>query len=258
MMLVSWVVVLAAAPAVADAGAVDAKWAAEMKAMENKAWEEALQKYLPDGGRAMNPPFRWALGNVIEDIDIPGLQESNGVPVKLHAVRVKNDLRGVLEEIVGNFQKQGLYIQPVDQQQQFTAETAVTGLDVDRFISYSAIIRCERKGVCTVVLGEANVGLAAALRQFNKAKGTFAPVPPNAQGMITTSAEGMSSLAFSVPTGEAEVKKWYAAELPKLGFTPLQDNRYKRANEVVTVSTRRHEGDVTVLLIRRAPLPNEE
>ena len=258
MMLVSLLVVLGAAPAVADAGAVDSKWAAEMKAMEDKAWADALQKYLPDGGRAMNPPFRWAMRNVVEDIDIPGVQESNGVPVKLHAVRVKNDLRGVLEEIVGSFEKQGLYIQPVDQQQQFTAETAVTALDVDRFISYTAIIRCERNGICSVVLGEANVGLAAAMRQFNKAKGTFAPVPPNATGMVTTSAEGMSSLAYSVPMGEAEVKKWYAAELPKLGFKALPDHRYKRGTEVVTVSTRRHEGTVTVLLIRRASLPNED
>ncbi|MBL8954528.1 MAG: hypothetical protein JNK82_27360 [Myxococcaceae bacterium] len=236
-----------------DGGAAD-DWQAELDAIEKKAWDDALKDFLPDGGRAMMPPFRWELKNVVENIEMPGIQESQGIPVKLHAVRVKNNLRGVLEEIVGSFEKQNLFIQPIDQQPQITAEMAVTGLDSDRFISYTAIIRCERGGYCTVVLGEANIGLAAAMKQMNKAKGMFAPVPSSARNVTTSSAEGIESISFSTTElSEADLKKWYATELSKLGFQPAKkEGRFRRGSDMIQLSTRRHEGELVGLLVRRA------
>jgi len=244
-----------------DGGLTDEQFEKEFREMERKAWAEATKDLLPDGGRKMSPPFRWALKNVVQNIEMPGMQESQGIPVKLHAVRVKNNLRGVLEEVVDEFQKQGLYIQPIDQQPQFTAETAVTAVDTDRFISYSAIIRCEPKlGICTVVLGEANIGLAAALKQLNRSREMFVPLPPTAKGVTRSSTEGMESLAFSVSSSEAELKKWYATELPKVGYQPVKgkEDRYTRGTDLVQLTTRRHEGEVVGLVIKRTRLPGDE
>lgn len=278
MTRVAVLVVLAAAPARAAAPASTAgkassakasaardvndggmsSYEAELQAQEDKMWAEAMKNYLPDGGRVMGPPFRWELRNVIDEVSMPGVQESMGVPVKLHSVRVKNNLRGVLEEIVGSFEKQGLYLQPVDQQPQFTAETAVTGLDMDRFISYTAIIRCEKSGICTVVLGEANIGLAAALKQANKSRVLFAPVPPAATSVVHSSTEGMQTISFGVTMSEKELKQWYATELPKLGFKALRDDLYKKGTEVVSLTLRRQDGELYGMLVRRAALPTEE
>src|SRR6185436_1201795 len=99
------------------------------------------------------------------DVDIPGVQEANGIPVKLHQVRIKGDLRDVVEDVAQDFAKQGLYMQPVLKQPQLTSQTQVTALDPNRFISYTALIQPEKKsGTCLVVLGEANIGLAAAMK----------------------------------------------------------------------------------------------
>jgi hypothetical protein len=271
MTVLAVLAVLAAAPACgAPAPAPAAKaqdvndggmssFEAEMEAEEARLWAEAMKAYyLPDGGRVMKPPFRWEMRNVIDEVAMPGVQESMGVPVKLHSVRVKNNLRGVLEEIVGSFERQGLYIQPVDTQPQFTAETAVTGLDMDRFISYTALIRCEKSGICTVVLGEANIGLAAAMKQANKSRSMWAPLPPSAKSVMQSSTEGLQSISFAVAVGEKELKQWYAVELPKLGYKARSDGLYKKGDEVIQLTTRRQDGELFGMLVKRAALPNEQ
>jgi hypothetical protein len=228
----------------------------EEREMERKVWEELSKNDLADGGHVMPPPFKWHLQNVIENIEMPGMQESGGIPVKLHAVRVKNNLRGVLEELVNDFVKQGLYMQPFDQQAQFTAETAVTGLDTERFISYTAIIRPENGGFCTVVLGEANIGLAAVNKQLYKGRNEFAPVPELARHRLTSRAEGMQSLTFLVAMPEVQLRAWYSAEMKKRGYEE-RDSVFKKGREHISLRTRMDGVDTAALLIRREITPDD-
>jgi hypothetical protein len=255
-MTVAWcaLVLLAAPPAQRPSGA--GPQSAPERELERKAWAEVSKGELPDGGRALPPPFKWQLQNVLENIDMPGQQESGGVPVKLHAVRVKNNLRGVLDQVVDSFLKQGLYMQPLNQQAQLTAETQVTALDTERFISYSAIIRPEPGGVCTVVLGEANIGLAAVNRQLDQGRAELAPVPELARHRLASRAEGLESLTFLVAMPEAQLKAWYSTEMHKRGYEE-QGSVFRKGREHISLRTRANGADTAVLLIKREVSPGE-
>ena len=196
------------------------------------------------------PPFRWQLKNVVDEVEMPGLQESNGIPVKLHEVRIKGDLRDVMEDVVDQFTRQGLYLEPVTKQPQLTAETQITALDWSRFISYTVLIKPDkRSGTCSVVLAEANLGLAAAMRQRAGALPDFAPVPPQAKNLLRGTANELQSLSFSVPMSEDAVKKWYAEEMKRRGYVE-KEGGFERGTEEIRMSVRRNEGELVVLLLR--------
>jgi hypothetical protein len=217
----------------------------------DKEVERAFAQYR-DAGTL--PQFTWKLKNVIEDIDMPGMQESNGIPVRLHAVRVKGDLVDTVEDVAEGFVRAGLWMEPVLKQPQLSAETQVTALDWSRFISYTALIQPDKRtGTCMVILGEANIGLGAAMKQMHQAP-DFAPVPPPAKNLMRSRAETLQTLTFTVSgMAEADVKKFYSVEMKKLGYSE-KDGTFEKGNEQIRLAVRKDNAEVVVMLVRHNTL----
>ena len=231
--------VLAASPVVKKDDVID------------KEVERAFAQYR-DAGTL--PPFVWKLNNVIENIDMPGMQESNGIPVKLHAVRVKGDLIDTVDDVSKGFVRAGLFMEPVLQQPQMTAETQVTALDWSRFISYTAIIEPDKRtGTCLVVLGEANIGLGAAMKKMHQVP-DFAPLPPNAQNLMRSRAETLETLSFTATMTDVDVKKFYSDEMKKRGYTE-KDGTFDKPGEQIRLAVRKDKGDVVVMLLKHQTGP---
>lgn len=198
------------------------------------------------------PPFRWKLSNVVSNVEMPGTQEVDGVPVKLHGVYVKARPEEVIRELVGAFQAAGLYLD--DKQDQPFRQLQVTAVDTDRGISYTALIQGYTNGQSFVVLGEAHLAMAslARLGQLNPQKnGTdFAPLMAGAEGVSRVRSEGMDSVTYSVQKPETEVLKYYQDSLPKLGFKQ-EGEWYRRGTDLVSLRTRKDGARTDVMLTRR-------
>jgi hypothetical protein len=190
----------------------------ELQALiEDQAIDEVLSAQ-EDAGRPP-PVFQWRLKNVVDSIEMPGLQESNGVPVKLHNLQVKSNLMDIVADLLEQFQTQGLYMRDFRDQEQQLAQTQVTAYDPYRQISYTALIECRKSSPCTVILGEANIGLGLANEKAHAAKEDFAPLPPNATSVQRSRTENYESIVFSTPASPAATRKFYNEELPRQGYT---------------------------------------
>jgi hypothetical protein len=218
-----------------------------------KAELEAQQRPPVDAG--LPPPFQWKLSNVLNEIDIDGLQMANDVPVKLHGVVVKGRGADVMTELIAHFERSGLFMVPPDQQQQLTRQVQVTALDSTRAISYTAILDPRPDGTCMVMLGEANLGLASrtalARKEQNQQLTYFAPLMPNATAPFRSDVERMHTVSYSVTATEAEVKKFYQEQLKQRGYTEPEANLFRKNDEEIEVTTKRGKSGVDVLLIQR-------
>jgi hypothetical protein len=237
-----------------DAGAIHLPTAQqELSAVEQKAIDQEYEKLMSkmrDGGLApSHPPFVWNISNIVESIDIPGIVMSNGFPVKMHALRVKQTEDEVFHELADQFQSQGLYVKPMAQQPQLLKQWQLTGLDGDRGISYTAFVEPHKDGTCTVVLGEANIAEGLKIRR----RGTgadFAPVYPHAQGVTRTNAEGYQTMVFHTVDGELDVLSFYEKELKALGYTAFGHNVFRKQGEEIKLVARRIDGVLNVVLSR--------
>ncbi len=236
-----------AGPPLTTQGSSDAM---EQRALD-QAWDQMRALMGPDGGfNQTHPPFQWKLSNIIDDIEMPGTVISNGFPVKMHAFRVKGSEEAIFRELMDNFQEQGLWMQTPTKQPQPLRQNQLTALDTDRRISYTAFVEPHPDGTCTVMLGEANIGLGLdAAKQGGQVD--FAPLYPGCDGVMRSQAEGMDSLSFRTTDGEAKVLEFYRKRMKELGYSEAAGNGYIKPGEHIRIVGRRSEGGtLTVLLVR--------
>lgn len=247
--LLLWV--LAAAP---DAGAIRIPTAQqELSAVEQKAIDQEYEKMMSkmrDGGLGpTHPPFVWNISNIVESIDIPGIVMSNGFPVKMHSLRVKQTEEEVFRELADQFTSQGLYVKEMKKQPQLLKQWQLTGLDGERGISYTAFVEPHKDGTCTLVLGEANI--AEGLKIRKRGDGVdFAPLYPKAQGVTRTQAEGYETMVFHTVDSEADVLAFYERELKSRGYTASGHNIFHKNGEELKLVARRIDGVLNVVLSR--------
>ncbi len=219
-----------------------------------KAFESKEGKAIPmwDAG-APQPPFRWKLSNILRESPIDGIQMVNDVPVKLHSVTVKGRLADVVEEIYLHFVRSGLYMEPINKQDQPLRQVQVTALDSERAISYTAMVDAMVDGTCMVVLGEANIGEGRKAELFRQSqnlpeKTDFAPLMPQALGPTRVSIEGMKTLSFQVKATEADARKFYREQLKTRGYTPADGDVFQKKTEEILLSMTRDKELLNVLL----------
>lgn len=230
---------------------------AEEEAEAIRIWESKEAREMPgfDAGQP-KPPFRWKLSNVIREVPVDGIQMVNDVPVKLHGVVVKGRLADVVEEVYTHFLKSGLYMQPIEKQDQMLRQVQVTALDDYRAISYTAMVDGFPDGTCMVMLGEANIGESTRTQLYRKMHNVgdndFAPLMPKAVGPTRVRIEGMKTLSFQVPGGtEADAKKFYQEALRKLGYKEGADNLYTRSTDEIQLTLGKDKEMLNVLLTFR-------
>lgn len=234
---------------------------AEEEARAIAEWEskQSREMQVPDAG--IVAPFRWKLSNIIREMPIDGVQVVNDTPVKLHAVIVKGRLEDVVEELYVHFLKSGLFMVPLQKQDQPLRQLQITALDHDRAISYTAMVDGLADGTCMVMLGEANIAESTQAGLLRKAKNLplkdFAPMMPGATGPTRVSIEGMKTLSYQVKDSDAAVRKFYQAEMKKLGFVEAGKDLFLRKDDEVQLSLNRTKDVVTVLLTLRARLDED-
>lgn len=193
---------------------------------------DAIDTELADAGQPP-PPFQWRLKNVVGSVEIPGIQESNGVPVKLHSLQIKSNLQDVLDDVLGQFKAQGLYVREFVEQAQPAAQTAVTGYDPVRQVSYTAMIECVKGRSCTVIIGEANIYLAAQNIKSRGAEQDFAPLPPSAIAVQRARTEQYQTITFGFATTPDEIRAFYASALERQGYQKSRRDVWSRPGDTI-------------------------
>jgi hypothetical protein len=225
--------------------------------------DKALEAYFAQVGDAgapepPPPPFQWRLKNVVGSIEIPGVQEANNVPVKLHSLVVKSNLKDILYDLIDQFQSQHLYMRDFLDQEQPLAQTQITAYDTFRGISYSAIIECLRDRPCTVMLGEANVGMAARSVKEVAARSDFVPLPSDAVGVQRSKTESYQTIAFRFPGPQDGVRAFYREALDRQGYREEKKDQFVRPGDRVQLFFKMIDGSNFVMLTRMQGVLQEE
>jgi hypothetical protein len=191
-------------------------------------------------------PFTWDVPKVVESIDVPGVMNTNGIPVKLRSVKSTERPEVIYKHLVSRFELYGFYIPP--KQKQWLKEPQFTALDTQRLISYTFIIQVNGDDTTTVVLGEANLGQAQKTKPV-----AFAPVFPGAKDVLTSDLEVGRTLTYLVPGGKAtpDVEGFYRKELAQAGYRETEPNLYHRGTEELQVTVRPSKGQLSVLILSR-------
>ncbi|MBU8899334.1 hypothetical protein KRR26_27325 [Corallococcus sp. M34] len=179
------------------------------------------------------PRFAWPLFRVVSHVEASEVVEAAGLPVALRAVQVKESPAEVVQKLADAFLAAGLFVPPGREQPQLARNAAMlTAADMERGLTYTAILQAQPDGTTLVYLGEAN----HVLRRAPDASPDFAPLPPDAREVLRVGGEGSRTLAFHVALSGEQVDAFYARALPAAGWRRGDEaGLYTRANEELRV-----------------------
>lgn len=199
------------------------------------------------GAASAGPPaFTWDVPRVLESVEMPGVMRADGIPVKLRSVKSAEKPQVILQHLVDRFEAAGFYIPPDKHRTQWLAEPQLTALDTERLISYTFALQPNPDGTTTVVLGEANLGMA------RRERAAFAPVFPGGTDLMQSEMEGARTMTYLAAAAPEKVRDFYLAELRGAGFTEVSSGTWRRAGEELRVSVRPVKaGRVAVIVLRR-------
>lgn len=200
---------------------------------------------------AQQAAFSWDVPRVLEAVEMPGFMRADGIPVKLRSVKSAEKPQAILQHLVNRFEAAGFYIPPDKHRTQWLAEPQLTALDTERLISYTFVLQPNPDGTTTVVLGEANLGMA------RREQSAFAPVFPGGTDMMQSEMEGARTLTYLASAEPAKVRDFYLTELRGAGFTEESPGTWRRGGDELRVSVRPiKEGRVAVIVMRRMAAEN--
>jgi hypothetical protein len=212
----------------------------------------------PSRDEAGRPRFAWPKLQVLEHIEANEIVEAAGVPVALRAVHVKERLQEAVQRFADAFTKGGLHVPPGPEQPQLArGAVMLTAVDMDRRITYTAILQPQEDGTTMAYLGEAN----HMLRRPPVAAGDFAPLPPGASQVLRVGGESSRTMAFHVPLSGGDVEAFYTQALPQHGWRPLAEAPgvyTRRGEELQLIHEPGAGGQQAVVLVYRgsaAPPP---
>ncbi|MCY1073395.1 hypothetical protein [Archangium lansingense] len=190
--------------------------------------------------------FTWDVPRVLESVEVPGVMRADGIPVKLRSVKSAEKPQVILQHLVNRFEAAGFYIPPDKHRTQWFAEPQLTALDTDRLISYTFVLQPNPDGTTTVILGEANLGMA------RREQAAFAPVFPGGTDLMQSEMEGARTMTYLASAEPQKVRDFYLAELRGAGYAELDAGTWRRGGEELRVSVRPvKEGRVAVIVLRR-------
>ncbi len=178
-----------------------------------------------------NPPFTWDIPGVTEGVEVPDTYEVQGMPVRMRAVHSTWKIDDLLGHILDSFAKAGLYVPGPDDQLTAQRGYVLTGLDVDRYISYTAYLQPEGKGTL-VVMGESD---PTKVKPPDTSLG-FAPTFPGAQDLLVTRSESSQLATYTAPASPAEVLEFYRSTLARGGYTEVEPGLFRSPGTLLRVT----------------------
>ena len=228
-------------------GAVPA--AAEGTAVPRKQATAASSASPRDDGA---PRFAWPRFQVLEHVEASEIIEVAGLPVALRAVHVKERLQEAVQRLADAFQKGGLHVPPGPEQPQLArGAVMLTAVDMQRRLTFTAIVQPQPDDTTVLYLGEAN----HMLRREPIATGDFAPLPPGAQQVLRVGGESAKTMAFHVALSGSDVDAWYTRALQQHGWQRVEEEAglYTRSGEELRVVHEPGEGGLrAVVLVYRS------
>ncbi len=214
---------------------------------KDKALVEALS-----GRKAptIPPKFVWKVPGEIQGIEVPGVIESHGVPMKLHAVHSKWQVQELAAYFAREFDRAGLYVPPPKDQIQVLREPSITALDPFREISLTVIFQENPDKTTTVIIGEAHLA-----DRKKPSDGAFAPLVPGASNPVVSNLEGMRTLSYRTQLPEAEVRAFYQKQLTTDGYQQPTPGVFVKNGQQLQLEYDRTPETGQVLLIERAYVP---
>ncbi len=200
------------------------------------------------GGAPAQGKFEWPMPDALESIELPGVSQADGVPVRLHVLRTRRSAQEMLQVYADAFDRAGFYIDP--RQKRRLAQPHLTALDVRTLISRTVVLQPHPDGSTTCVLGEANLGAAQRAAQAQAGP----PAMPGAVKQMRVNQEGSRFLSFQVKGKADGVHSHYRASLGAAGWTPSpraeEEGVFTRGEQVLRVMVKESEpGQSDVLLI---------
>lgn len=196
--------------------------------------------------------FTWDIPEIIEVVEVPGLSRGvNGVPVKLNAVRSKWKIEALIDHVTQSFANANLYMAPQKDLTLLTSDPQLHAFDPFRQIGFSVIFQANPDGTTTAILGEAH------LSEAKPESGYFAPVFPDAQGVIQSSSEGHQLLAYATKAPQSDVEKFYREALPPLGYREVKPLKYRKGGEQITLSYHSNPNTGSGVVLTRGPYVEE-
>ncbi|QRK11813.1 hypothetical protein JQX13_18180 [Archangium violaceum] len=195
---------------------------------------------------AQQPGFTWDVPRVLESVAVPGVMRADGIPVKLRSVKSAEKPQVILQHLVRTFEAAGFYIPPDKHRTQRFAEPQLTALDTDRLISYTFVLQPNPDGTTTVLLGEANLGMA------RREQSAFAPVFPGGTDLMQSEMEGARTMTYLAEAEPEKVRDFYLSALGSAGYSEDSSGTWRRGSEELRVAVRPVKvGRVAVIIMRR-------
>lgn len=175
--------------------------------------------------------YVWELPGVVYGVDVPETLSSQGIPVRLHAVRSTWKIDDVFRHVHASFTRARLFIPPEHQQLGASRGYVITGLDVLTLVAYTAYLQPDGPGTL-IVFGES----FPAQRQDPRATRGFAPTFPGARNVVEFRSESGDSMTYTAPAMATEVVRFYRSTLTKAGFREEDEGEFLRAGERLRVT----------------------
>jgi hypothetical protein len=237
---------------------IDEQFSAMEQRAIDEAWEQ-LQRQLADAGTPKHPPFKWRFDKAVSTFKVDGTVEIEGIPVRMQGVKVKSTLIETLMDLRAEFLKQGLWMEDFNKQPQIAAQTQITALDVDRFISYTALVEpLADKVHCRVLIGEANLAVGAQVRKARAGQADFVALPDGAQTVMRSKSEGLETLSYATQMSEKDTIRFFDDQLAVRGFQRIAPGHWQLGTTEIKVRTGPVSGKTGVMLMKTgaaAPSP---
>jgi hypothetical protein len=212
-------------------------------------------------GAAPAPPappnkraFEWNVPGIVSHVDVVGLVQAQGVPMKLNAVESTWMPPELFNHFLKEFTEAGFYLPPPKHQLVVHGAASLTAMDVERELVYTVIMRVNPDGKTTkVLLGTSNMGLAR-----KPSDTAFAPVYPGATNLVTTNVEVGRTVGYSVHATPEELNAFYSKAMVQAGFKEERPGLYSKDRELIEVFVKpQAPGELSVLVVSRIGSPDE-
>lgn len=202
--------------------------------------------------------FAWPTPDLIESVDVQGPMSAEGIPLRLHAVKLKHSLDELAPLYLQAFRKAGFYVPPREHQVDLFRDPSLTALDTRKLVSYTAIFQKNPDGTTTVILGEANLAQARPA-----AAPPGLPMFAGAAHVSRVHAEGSLVVSYDAPAGPEKVRDFYREALAKLGFAagpPEQGEVFRKGDAELQLSVSKKKGGraAVVLLLKKVAAADPE
>jgi len=197
----------------------------------------------PDAGPGpVRPKLKYDVPGALDEVDVPGMMQASGVPLRMRAVRSKLKLDALMEHFLDAFERDGLFLPAPSQ---LTAPGPhVTGYDVDKGITYTALFQTNLDGTVTVVLSEAYL-------HARRPAEAFVPIFPGSSAPLDAQSEGSRSLQYTTSAHTKEIEAFYREVMGKAGCREGERLAFECQGKVNRVWVRERPGKPTSVVVQQ-------